>query len=78
MLLNGWGQELNINRTSNDMWKIYDNSWNQTLYARRLLQSDLCLAYEDAADGGNFLYANSSDCCAWTEDNYLFDAEILT
>ena len=28
MLLQGWGQELNINSTSNDMWKIYDYSWN--------------------------------------------------
>lgn len=60
------------------MWKIYDYSWNQTLYARRLLQSDLCLAYEDYANGGDFLYANTSDCCAWTEDNVLFNAEILT
>ena len=28
MLLNGWGQELNINGTDNDMWRIIDYSWN--------------------------------------------------
>lgn len=78
MLLQGWGQELNINGTSNDMWKIYDYSWNQTGFARRLLQSDLCLAYEDVNNEGKFLYSNSSDCCAWTEDDYLFNAGILT
>lgn len=77
MLLHGWGQELNINGTTNHMWKTYDYSWNQTRFARRLLQSDLCLAYEDQYNDGQFLFANNTDCCAWTEDDYLFRSGIL-
>ena len=88
MLLNGWGRELKINaleRTSYDSWKLYDSSWTISgnreypdEYKRRLLQSDLCLAYDDAKNPGQFLKAGTSDCCAWTEDYFLFRLGIMT
>ena len=83
MLLNGWGRDLNVNGSDKDQWRIYDSSWriyNSSLikqYNRTMLQTDLCLAYEDEKNPGHWLYANTTDCCAWTEDDYLFRHGIM-
>ena len=80
MILNGWGPDLNINNSeTKHMWKIMDASWDYPDdYKRRLLDSDICLAYEYQPNDGEFLMAmTANSCCAWTEDNVLFETGIL-
>ena len=80
MILNGWGPDLYIYRSSDKhMWKPYDQTWDYPDdYKLRLLDSDICLAYENGTNDGEFLMAVVSDhCCAWTEDSVLFEAGIL-
>lgn len=79
MLLNGWGPDMNVNGSSTKhMWKPMDATWDTPDFKRRLLDTDICLPYENAAYDGAFLVANRAlDCCAWTEDDYLFRASVM-
>lgn len=78
MLTNGWIPEQAINRDPDrNQWVIADSSWAYPEYKIGMLETDLCLAYDNKNEPGVFLNASSSTCCAWTEEDYLFRAGIF-
>lgn len=48
ILTRGWGPELNVGgRTDNNQWKIVDRAGSESDHKQMMLNSDMCLAYDN-------------------------------
>jgi len=77
LLLKGWFPEKSVNGNSGkNQWLRIDEHTEVDGHHEIMLNSDMCLAYDNDGRAGTLKSADS-DCCGWIESRKLFNDGVL-